>query len=64
MAREPVQSIGSHGWEPRPLQVKPPRWSPLGPWVPDDEEAFLRGWGVRTRARPETDSTEVVEGST
>ena len=44
------------GWEPRPLQLAPPRWTPPGPWCPDDPEAFMRGWmrfeeevGIRPR---------------
>ena len=40
----PFQSIENRGWEPRPVQLPPPRWAPPGPWIPDDEEAFMRGW--------------------
>ena len=40
----PYQSIGNLGWEPRPVQIAPPRWIPPGPWWPSDPEAFMRGW--------------------
>ena len=46
----PIQSIDDRGWEPRPVQVAPPRWSPPGPWEPDDPEAFMRGWAALDEA--------------
>lgn len=54
--KRPIQSVGNLGWEPRPLQLTPLRWSPPGPWAPDDPEAFMRGWMVEGRE----DSNDVL----